>query len=334
MNVKRIVIVFGALAFATGDWARGDFGDGLTAYWRFDESSGTIANDSVANYDATLRPNAAFVNDPIRGQVLSTGAGTSLYDNDGGIPFLSTSAGSLMAWINLPDGEGFHFIFESVDYSVASEPRLYVYVVNHAFKIGIGTQSAYSTSVSNVSENTWHQVAMTWKEIGAGSGSGDVTAFFDGQSVFGTTYTGLSSLGHYLATGSTFFPSPGGGVVGNSLNGLVDEAAVWNRELAQQEVLDLYNQGFVLPKPPTAGDFNSDGQVDGADLTDPVQGWKARFGMDLGGADFLEWQRNLGATSSLAAAASVPEPATAGLLILSFAVAVDRRRKAAAWGVH
>src|SRR5690349_19381651 len=79
--------------------------DNLTAYWRFDETSGTTANDSIANYDATLRPNASFVNDAQRGRVMSTGTGNALYD-DVSVPFLSTSAGSLLAWIKVPSTGG------------------------------------------------------------------------------------------------------------------------------------------------------------------------------------------------------------------------------------
>lgn len=316
MQVHRQMLLVAVALCCSPNSSSADLVDGLTAYWRFDETSGTLASDSVAGYDATLRPNATFANDAERGQVLSTGAGTSLYDSDFGIPFLSTSAGSLMTWVNISDTDGFKFIFETVDYSVVAEPRLYVYIVNGAFKVGIGTTSSYSSSVSSVSTNAWHQVALTWKEGTPGSGSGDVTAFFDGQSVFGTTYNGLTSLGHYLAVGSSFFPSPGGGVVGNSLNGLVDEAAVWNRELAQQEVLDAFNQGFVLAEPPREGDFNLDGEVDGLDLDDPVLGWKARFGVDLDGSDFLVWQRNLQPVNATTAATPVPEPTSIALVVL------------------
>lgn len=65
-----------------------------------------------------------------------------------------------------------------------------------------------------------------------------------------------------------------------------------------------------LPNPP--GDFNGDGLVDGADLNDPVLGWKARFGLDLGGDDFLVWQRNLTASSNVI---PVPEPHGVALTI-------------------
>lgn len=251
-SVVRMFAVGVLISFGTTG-ARAAIVDGLTAYWRFDETSGTTAADSAGTYPAVLRTNASFVNDAQRGSVMSTGTGNALYDDDAGIPFLSTSAGTLLAWINLNEVSGTQFIFEEVDYSVGSEPRLYVYVSNGAYKVGIGTTSGYSTSIGSVSPNAWHQVALTWNEGTPGSGSGDVTAFFDGQAVFGTTYSGLTSLGHYLAIGSSFFPSAGGGVVGNSLRGMMDEAAVWNRELGQQEVQDIYNQGYVLAPVPEPG---------------------------------------------------------------------------------
>jgi len=64
--------------------------------------------------------------------------------------------------------------------------------------------------------------------------------------------------------------------------------------------------------PSGPGDFNGDGVVDDADLDDPADGWRARFGADLDGNDFLVWQRHLGTAGGGAATAwgaSVPEPA-------------------------
>ena len=82
--------------------------------------------------------------------------------------------------------------------------------------------------------------------------------------------------------------------------------------------------------PSLDGDFNGDGFVDAADLNDPVLGWKARFGADLDGDDFLTWQRNLGAGTppATAAAAAVPEPTTALLALMGIvgAVRISRRR--------
>jgi hypothetical protein len=60
---------------------------------------------------------------------------------------------------------------------------------------------------------------------------------------------------------------------------------------------------------PTPGDFNGDGLVNAADLDDPVDGWRARFGQDLDGNALLDWQRNQ-TMPAAAAAATIPEPAS------------------------
>jgi hypothetical protein len=43
-----------------------------------------------------------------------------------------------------------------------------------------------------------------------------------------------------------------------------------------------------------AGDFTKDDLVNSVDLTESVDGWETRFGTDLGGIDFLDWQGNFG----------------------------------------
>lgn len=79
------------------------------------------------------------------------------------------------------------------------------------------------------------------------------------------------------------------------------------------------------------GDYNGDGSVDGADLTD----WQIHFGTtdnpfefadgngdgDSDGADFLAWQRQLGngQASTLAASGTIPEPST-GMIALALIV--------------
>jgi hypothetical protein len=84
--------------------------------------------------------------------------------------------------------------------------------------------------------------------------------------------------------------------------------------------LSLDNITLAAAPTPLAGDFNADGAVNGADLTDNITGWKARFGVDLDGNDFLAWQRNLGATAATAVASSVPEPAAWQLYAVSLSV--------------
>lgn len=79
---------------------------------------------------------------------------------------------------------------------------------------------------------------------------------------------------------------------------------------------------------PLDGDFNGDGQVNAADLNDPVLGWKARFGVDLDGNDFLKWQRNYSANPA-AVGAAVPEPSTALLALAGILGAMLTTRRGA-----
>ncbi|HET6262457.1 MAG TPA: PQQ-dependent sugar dehydrogenase, partial [Chloroflexia bacterium] len=81
---------------------------------------------------------------------------------------------------------------------------------------------------------------------------------------------------------------------------------------------------------PPLGDFDRDFDVDMDDLNDPVKGWKARYGVDLDGNDFVDWQRNLGVDQSAAASGgAVPEPGAAALLLVALVLAAPRGRRAA-----
>jgi len=89
--------------------------------------------------------------------------------------------------------------------------------------------------------------------------------------------------------------------------------------------------GSALP-----GDFDTDGDVDGADLVL----WKGDFGLnadsdadndgDTDGADFLIWQQNWTGSLSTPSAAAVPEPASVGMAMAGTALllaAVRRRQR-------
>jgi hypothetical protein len=85
----------------------------------------------------------------------------------------------------------------------------------------------------------------------------------------------------------------------------------------------FYFNNLKIESPSTPGDFDGDGDVDGADLTQ----WKGDFGLnnmsdgdgdgDSDGADFLIWQSNVGTGGTVGAAAAVPEAATLALAALA-----------------
>ena len=113
----------------------------------------------------------------------------------------------------------------------------------------------------------------------------------------------------------------------------------WNFQLGRFDVLDLpaltpglawntsqlYHTGNLLVG--YAGDFDFDGDVDGADFLAWQRGESAN---PLSAADLDAWKANFGApASSFPAAAAVPEPTTVALLLMAAAGAILRQRSAA-----
>jgi hypothetical protein len=90
---------------------------------------------------------------------------------------------------------------------------------------------------------------------------------------------------------------------------------------------------------PLPGDYDNDGDVDGADL----DAWELQFGDvgnglsadgdgdgDADGEDFLIWQRNLGAMSAIPSGGAIPEPAAFALILpalISLRAASRRRQR-------
>jgi hypothetical protein len=77
--------------------------------------------------------------------------------------------------------------------------------------------------------------------------------------------------------------------------------------------------------PPSPGDFNGDTFVNAADLNDPEDGWRTRFGTDLDGNAFLDWQRHLSPVATTPASTVVPEPGALVLAITAAALVALRR---------
>ena len=87
--------------------------------------------------------------------------------------------------------------------------------------------------------------------------------------------------------------------------------------------------GVLFAASAPSADFDNDGDVDGNDLTDPTDGWQARYGNDLNGSDFLNWQRQFqgSSTPAIAAATAVPEPTSVALVLSSAVIAISIRRR-------
>ena len=120
-----------------------------------------------------------------------------------------------------------------------------------------------------------------------------------------------------------------------SLTELADDVRIYDQTLTATEVQALMTPATA----PHAGDFDADGDVDGADFV----AWQTHFPTatgatladgdadadgDVDGADFVVWQTNFPFTPG-PGAAPVPEPQTALLLGIASAFALVSRRKLA-----
>jgi hypothetical protein len=97
-------------------------------------------------------------------------------------------------------------------------------------------------------------------------------------------------------------------------------------DVGPMDELGIDNVELATAPPPQVGDFNNDGLVNGDDLNHATLGWRHRYGIDLDGDDFLDWQRHLSVPASGATAGVVPEPATRTLFLAAAALGIQRRR--------
>ena len=164
-----------------------------------------------------------------------------------------------------------------------------------------GTPQADKFGTYNSTLGTFTNITNPAKPIGGSYGA----LTFDGGTLYGIN-KGAATAAHIV----TIVPATGAVTdVGATVTGL----------------------DAITFAPSAAADFNSDGQVDGVDLT----AWSGGFGLATGatksqgdangdfavnGADFLKWQTQLtiGAAAS-PAAARVPEPAAPTLVVASIA---------------
>ena len=175
---------------------------------------------------------------------------------------------------------------------------------------------------------------------GANTYAGDTTVLEGILSMDNSFLSDTADL--YLSTGAVLDLSFGGNpdVIDSLLfDGVSQAAGTWGALDSGAQFTSSLITGtgllqvstYVAPIP---GDFDKNGIVDGADLTQ----WQDDFGQngdsdadgdgDSDGADFLTWQRNLGSGAmSLASSQAVPEPSTLVLLMGMAACCMIPRRK-------
>jgi len=201
---------------------------GIVAYWKLDESSGTVAVDSSGRSN-----DATYVGSPTLGAVGAYPAKTNDSVQLDGTSQYVTSAASL-----LNDVEEFTISgwFNPEDIS----PVVSFFGQNDLVEVGIDTvsnQLELWTSLGGAINATNKLVPGRWKHVAAVGNGTSLTLYVDGREVAtgGTTTTTYGNNAEVFKIGEGVMDSAGG-----YFDGRVDEVQVFDRAMCAEQIFDLY----------------------------------------------------------------------------------------------
>lgn len=314
--MKQILVFF--LAVSLPDVVSAE----LVGHWTFENGTADVSgngHDGTLEGDAKLTSVATVINGHAFGTVLENvdgqaGDGLDLMNVGGG----RTSADPA-TWAELDDmtiafwlkaGEVYTWVEPAWKWNNGSGTdnsagELGIENFGDTFYVspGYNTWNTNSFPTSNLpvmgTQAEWHHVAVT-REILSGSfgvAGGEVEGKFyiDGELVASDTGDtgGLArALGDVTFGGSYKYP-------GDSNALMMDDIRMYDTVLSASQIQNLFS--FSL-----SGDFDEDGDVDGADFLV----WQKGFGGTYDAVDLASWQSAYGSNLLTSSVAVVPEPAS------------------------
>lgn len=219
-------------------------------WWKFDEGSGTTAEDYVGDSNGTLRNDPCWV-DGIFGYALEFFGDTSS-PNYVSVSSLNAEYDyadtfSVAGWFTTSQTTGIQTIVGQWTQKHPSYPPIDFYygwqvlVENSKVVARFGTLGATSemTGTSDVNDGNWHHFALVYP-----TSSSNATLYVDGESE-GTPGThGIVSTNSKFRIGDGSHVSEGSPVVkGGPFNGDIDDVMIYERALSAEEVELLWNAG-------------------------------------------------------------------------------------------
>jgi len=240
---------------------------------------------------------------------------------------------SLCAWVK-PDVAlgGVEFgIAGHGDYATCPSCPGYNFFLNTFHRVGLqlrdnGTAAANSIkateTVTSVTPGQWNHVCVTYPG-GSPGDPANISVYVNGVGPKGTTlYTGAGYVAMHPATedftigrkyANLLDPAAGG----SNAQGLIDELAVFNKELSAGEVAEIYNSGFVFDLRTFSGVANL---VSWWRMGDKATGTSPNFTIpDQIGSNDAVMTAFLGDSTSGIAPGAPEEPEVAGAIPVSLA---------------
>lgn len=204
---------------------------GLIGWWKFDEGSGTAAEDSSVNNNTGTLTGGATFGEGVSGNAVQLD-GTDDYVTMGSSTTLDETIRSACAWIypdNLPSSSTGTIMGKTNGSSTG--PRLYMAGNGN---VGGSVDGARQQSNGILSQNSWHHMCATW--TGAAYTAADVKIYLDGANVTDGDVTAAGAAQSDAAL--DFIIGQASGT--NFFKGRIDEAMIFDRELSENEVLSVY----------------------------------------------------------------------------------------------
>ena len=205
--------------------------EGLIGYWKFDESSGTTAEDSAgADNNGTLSDNVEWQ----PGGGMSGGAilldGTSTAHVEIPSTGILASSGTVAVWgyLSAPQPSQTRYFFgHTTQPPYNNRIQLYMDGGNTELDLGLGDSHTRQTNIMILELETWYHVALTWE-------GANYIVYVDGEEVASGTYTGLAAIHDFAWIGNDGNPETEGV---EAFGGLLDEVRIYNRALNAAEIL-------------------------------------------------------------------------------------------------
>jgi formylglycine-generating enzyme required for sulfatase activity len=279
---------------------------GLQAYWNAENGATDVTGNG---HDGSFFGDAATITAGPFGKAFSLdGAGD--YISIGDELDMGASDFTLSAWIN---GDPFMNQWGRIfDKGYASGYSLHRRGFDNHIGFEMQNSGNFFGTETPLIDGAWHHVALVKSGV-------SVKIYADGVAENTHTVSGASQNNSLpLLIGF----NPGEGIMG-FWKGLLDELRIYDRALAPAEIAVL----AVNPLDDPSGDFDQDGDVDGADLLVWQRGGSPTPNSP---GDLAAWRGDFGLGAATAAAAAVPEPASLAGTATALALLARRRRCSAA----
>jgi hypothetical protein len=213
-------------------WTPFDPNLNLVSWWKFDEGSGTIANDSAGNNDGSLVGDTSWTTGQIGGALSFDGNGDYVNCGSGGSLDI-TSTITVSAWVKRPDYNTAGTIAGKTNSnSVTAGYSLHSYIEGFEFQFYSGGWRRTTPRVP-ATAGQWHHIVGTYDGSYA-------CLYIDGVQRASITYSGtiIPATGYPFQMGFWRSGYP------NYYKGLIDDVRVYNLALNAEEVWQLYQSGL------------------------------------------------------------------------------------------